>query len=192
MRLAKPRIAPVEDAAATEEQKGLTARLARGGAVPNIYRTLANHPPAMKAFLAWGGYILGGGNTLPERERELAIVRVGWLCRAGYEWVAHVRIGKNAGLTDEEIERVKAGSAEPGWSAADRDILKAVEELHADQFITDPTWAALGGRWSREQQMDLVYTVAQYTRVCMILNSFGIQLDGGAELDPSVRKAWGV
>jgi len=192
MRLSRPRIPPVEDSAATEEQKALTERLRRGDAVPNIYRTLANHPPAMRAFLSWGGYILGGGNTLPDRERELAIVRVGWLCRAGYEWVAHVRIGKNAGLTDAEIERVKAGSSAAGWSDADRDILRAVEELHADQFITDPTWAALAGRWSREQRMDLVYTVAQYTQVCMILNSFGVQLDGGAKLDPETSRSWGL
>ena len=192
MRVSKPRIPPLEAGAATDEQKALTERLRRGEAVPNIYRTLANHPLAMTAFLSWGGYILGGGNTLAPRERELAIVRTGWLCRAGYEWVAHVRIGKTAGLTDDEIERVKTGSSAPGWSAADRAILQAAEELHADQFVTDPTWAALGAHFSREQQMDLVYTVAQYTQVSMILNSFGIQLDAGAELDPSVRRAWGL
>ncbi|HZZ34082.1 MAG TPA: carboxymuconolactone decarboxylase family protein, partial [Caulobacteraceae bacterium] len=175
-----------------DEQKALTERLRRGDSVPNIYRTLANHPPAMKAFLGWGGYILGGGNTLPDRERELAILRVGWLSRAGYEWVAHVRIGKNTGLTDAEIEAIKQGSSAPGWSEADREILKGVEELHADRFITDATWAALAARWRREQVMDLVYTVGQYTQVCMILNSFGIQLDGGAKLDPDIRQAWGV
>jgi 4-carboxymuconolactone decarboxylase len=192
MRVSQPRVPPVEEASATDEQKALTKRLRRGDSVPNIYRTLANHPPAMKAFLSWGGYILGGGNTLPDRERELAILRVGWLSRAGYEWVAHVRIGKNTGLTDAEIEAIKQGSAAPGWSEADREILKAVEELHADRFITDATWAALAARWRQEQVMDLVYTVGQYTQVCMILNSFGIQLDGGAQLDPGIRQAWGV
>jgi alkylhydroperoxidase family enzyme len=192
MRVSAPRVPPVEDAAATEEQKALTERLRRGDALPNIYRTLANHPAAMKAFMVWGGYILGGGNTLPARERELAILRTGWLCRAGYEWVAHVRIGKSAGLTDDEVARIGRGPDDPSWSEADRAILQAADELHADQFVTDATWQALGAHFSREQQMDLVFTVAQYTQVSMLLNSFGIQLDAGAELDPAVRKAWGL
>ena len=61
-------------------------------------------------------------------------------------------------------------------------MLRATDELVADKFVTDATWAALSGL-SEAQRMDLVYTVAQYTQVSMILNSFGVQLDEGQTLD---------
>jgi hypothetical protein len=58
-------------------------------------------------------------------------------------------------------------------------VLRATDELHADTFVTDETWAALAGHWSVEQLMDLVFTVGQYVLVCMALNTFGVQPDEG-------------
>jgi hypothetical protein len=98
-----------------------------------------------------------------------------------------VRIGKRAGVTDEEIARVKLGSDAPGWSANDRTLLKAAEELHRDYFISIPMWEALSGFLDEQQRMDVVFVVAQYTQVCMILNTFGVQLDDGLAGDPDFQ-----
>ena len=61
------------------------------------------------------------------------------------------------------------------------------DELHADQFITDATWAALKAHFTDKQCMDVVFTCGQYTQVSMILNSFGVQLDAGQTLDPDLK-----
>ena len=61
-------------------------------------------------------------------------------------------------------------------------MLQATDELTADAFITNATWTVLGG-FSEKQRMDLVMTVAQYTQVSMMLNSFGVQLDEDLTLD---------
>ena len=74
----------------------------------NIFATLAHHPRLLKRWSAFGGVLLYGG-ALPARERELLILRTGYLCRAPYEWGQHVTIGLAAGLTDEEIARVADG-----------------------------------------------------------------------------------
>jgi alkylhydroperoxidase family enzyme len=140
----------------------------------------------MKAFLAWGSYILSKQNTLPARERELVILRTGFLCRSGYEWTQHAEIAARAGLTSEEIARVKQGAGAPGWSNADAALIRACDELHARQFVSDATWSALAPHFNERQLMDLVFTVGQYTQVSMMLNTFGVQLDAGQALDPDL------
>jgi alkylhydroperoxidase family enzyme len=142
----------------------------------NIFRTLAHHPKLMKRWLVFGNHILSK-SSLDPRDRELAILRIGWLCRAEYEWGQHVPIGLAAGLTDEEIARIPDGPAAEGWDGKDRAILTAVDELHADAFVTDATWQALQPHFDPQQLMDFVFTVGQYNLVSMVLNTFGVQLD---------------
>ena len=67
----------------------------------------------------------------------------------------------------------------PGWAARDALLLRAVDELHADSIIADPTWKALSEQRSTQQLLDLVFTVGQYNLVCMALNTLGVQLDPG-------------
>jgi len=187
MRLKSARIAPVQDADLTEDQKEVLAPMLEQGRVLNIFRTLAHAPKALKGFLAWGNYVLSRRNALPAREREIVILRIGYRCKAGYEWTQHAEIGLRSGLSPEEIERIKAGAAAPGWSPADAALLQATDELHDDQFITEPTWKALSEHFDEKQRMDLVFTAGQYTQVSMILNTFGVQLDAGQKLDPDLK-----
>ncbi|WP_293677358.1 carboxymuconolactone decarboxylase family protein [uncultured Phenylobacterium sp.] len=184
MRLAKARIAPLTDAEMDEDQRAALKDF--GTPILNIFRTLVRSPKALTRFNAWGGYVLSRRNDLPEREREIVILRVGYRCKSGYEFTQHTRIGLQSGLTADEIERIKQG-ADSGWSAADAVLIKAADELHDDQFITDATWAELGRHYSQKQCMDVVFTVGQYTQVSMILNTFGVQLDAGQTLDPELK-----
>ena len=181
MRLSEPRVRPLEADEWSDEVKEQLEPLQRGfGRVLNIFKTLAHHPKLMKRWLVFGNHILGK-NTLSPRERELAILRIGWLCKAEYEWGQHVDISRNLGMPDDEIERVAAGPDAPGWDPFEATLLRAVDELHADAMITDPTWKALSERYSTEQLMDLVFTVGQYNLVSMALNTLGVQLDEGID-----------
>ncbi|MEI9988844.1 MAG: carboxymuconolactone decarboxylase family protein [Rhizomicrobium sp.] len=184
MRLATPRITPLSDAELNDEQKEVLKPF--GSPVFNIFRTLARAPKALDRFNQWGGYVLSRRNELSPRDREIVILRTGFLCKSGYEWAQHVRIGKREGLTDDEVARIKQG-ADAGWDAADAALIRASDELHADQFIGDATWKALGERFTQKQCMDVVFTAAQYTQVSMLLNSFGVQLDEGLTLDPDLK-----
>lgn len=176
MRMDEPRIPALGPHEWSEEAADLLRPFAERGQDWNIFRTLAHHPGLMKRWMVFANHVLGK-SSLPVRERELVILRIGWLCQAGYEFSQHVVIGVEAGLTDEEIERLKAGPDADGWSELDRLLLRATDELHADAFVGDETWAGLARHWSTEQLMDLVFTVGQYNLVSMALNSFGVQLD---------------
>jgi 4-carboxymuconolactone decarboxylase len=178
MRLTKPRLEPLAEEKWDDETREMLERLKVDGRVFNIFRTLAANPKLLKHWLVFGNYILNK-STLPPRERELLILRVGWLCRAEYEWGQHVLIGKRAGLSDEEIDRVKEGPDAPGWSEFDATLLRAVDELRAQAFISDAVWNALAARYDTRQLLDLIFTVGQYNLVSMALNTLGVRLDEG-------------
>ena len=141
-------------------------------------RQLANHPDLSEAWLTFARYVLGN-STLPPRERELLILRIGFLLGADYEWGQHARIGREAGLTDTEILRITQGPGAAGWSSFDRTLLRAVDELRRDAEISDTTWNELAARYDTKQLMDVVFTVGQYNLVSMALKTFRVPLDEG-------------
>jgi alkylhydroperoxidase family enzyme len=178
MRVSEPRLRPLPEAERDADAQEVLSRAARDGRVLNIYATLARHPKLLKRWSVFGAHVLYK-NTLPPRERELLILRTGWLCRSEYEWGQHVLIGKAAGVTDEEIARVKEGPDAAGWAEPDRALLRAADELIGDAFISDATWQALAERFDTQQLIDVVFTVGQYNLVSMALNTLGVQLDEG-------------
>jgi alkylhydroperoxidase family enzyme len=170
-----PRIPPLPAEGRDARTEALLAPLRRpDGSELNIFTTLARHPKLLKRWSAFGGVLLYGG-TLPARERELLILRAGYLCRADYEWGQHVEIGRAAGLSDAEIARVADGPDAEGWSRGDADLLRAADELHADSRIGDATWAALAARWDEQQLIELCMVVGQYHLVAFTLNSLGVE-----------------
>jgi alkylhydroperoxidase family enzyme len=113
------------------------------------------------------------------RDRELAILRIGWLCQAPFEWGSHVKIAKRNGVSTAEIERVIEGSAAAGWSDRDRAIVRAMEELHFDSMISDATWAALQEFYNDKKLIELVILAGQYKTVAYYQNSLRLPLPAG-------------
>lgn len=185
MRLRAPRIPPIADEAFDDQHRAAWGRFATGEKVPNLFKTVSRAPEAVPGFQAWGGYVLSRGNSLPPREREMVILRVGYLCRSGYEFAQHERIGLRAGLTDDEITRIKLG-ADAGWSGADKALIRACDDLVADHFISDAVWTNLLEHFSQRQAMDVVFTACAYVQVSTVLNAFGVQPEPGLIIAPEL------
>ncbi len=177
MRLSEPRIQPVQDDEATDEQREILAAASVAGRPPlNVQRTTAQYPALARARQAFSSHIMRE-TSLPPRERELLILRTGWNCQSEYEFAQHSRYGRSVGLSNEEIRRVAAGPDDEGWEPFEASLLRAADELHDDAFIADATWDALAQRYSVQQLMDAVFTVGAYRIVSMALNSFGVQFE---------------
>ena len=146
------------------------------GKVQNIFLTLAQHEKLAKRWLVFANHILNK-STLPAIDREMLILRIGWLCQSGYEWTQHELIAIEAGLSSEKIEAIKAGENHSIWTKREKLLLSAVDQLYSDAFISTSTWIGLKAYFNTQQMMDLVFTVGQYNLVGMALNSFGVQLD---------------
>lgn len=175
-----PRILPLDNDEIGGEAKEIVRRIrASAGAsetatVPEYMRIVLKHPAIFRCQMEMGTAIFRG--QIPPRERELAVLRVGWLCRAPYEWGEHVDLGKRFGLSSEEIERVTAGSSAVGWGEHERAILRGVEELIADQALSDSTWDILARSWSEAQMIEFTMMVGQYVATAYVQNSLRVRL----------------
>jgi alkylhydroperoxidase family enzyme len=175
------RIAPLKPDEITGESRALCVELRKSfrnqdpNFIPEIIATMLRHPGLYRCQMEMSLQLVTK-STLSPRERELAILRVGWLCRAPFEWGQHVNIAKRFGMTSEEMERVTEGSAAPGWNAHERAILRAVEELLGDQFMSDETWNELAKSWSEAQLMELPVLVGIYYMTALQQNAIRAKL----------------
>lgn len=178
------RIAPLTAEEFTPEAKALTAKIDRAVEldpdehVSEWTATVLRHPVLFRAHTELAVLLMDG--KLPARDRELAILRTGWLAQAPFEWSAHVELAKRiAGMTTEEIEWVTIGSAAPGWGEHDRAVLRAVEELRGNAMISDETWAVLARDWDEIQLLEFPLLVGQYLGVAFLQNSVRVVLPEG-------------
>ena len=181
MRLSEPRVPPLDPGSLTDEQREIAIKASPPDSdLLNITKkTLVRHPKLLKRWNVFAGHVLVKSSLPPREARDRDPAGRVALPGAEYEWAQHVVIGRQCGLDDEAIERIKAGPDAPGWTAHESAILRATDELHEDSFIGDETWAALAAAWSEEQLMDFIFAVGQYRLVSMALNTLGVQIDPG-------------
>lgn len=153
----------------------------------NIFSTFARHESLLRAWLPFGGFLLGGG-VLPARERELLILRTGCNCGSAYEWGQHVHIAAALGIDRAVVLRVAEGPDAEGWSPAEEHLLRAADELHRDAKISAATWARLGERYDERGLLEIAMLVGHYHLVAFALNSLEVELDDGLEDLPAARR----
>ena len=174
MTLTAPRIAPL----AVDDPAGPPANLGserNDGRPLNIFLTLAKNQGVFAAFSKLGTYLLFKGEV-PAREREIVILRVGWRSQSEYEFGQHTVIGRDAGLTDDEIARLARAELD-GWSDDDAALVRMADELCANDVVTDDTWTALARRWQEPELIELLTLAGFYRLVSGLLNSAGVALE---------------
>jgi alkylhydroperoxidase family enzyme len=142
----------------------------------NVLGLFAHHPDLARAYNTFNGHILFG-STITPRQRELLVLRVAHRRGAEYEWAQHAVLAGDAGISDEEVERVRTGAAAGGWSELEAALLTAADELVADARISEPTWATLAAELDPQQLLDVVFTVGAYELLAMAMRSFDLELD---------------
>lgn len=185
-----PRLAPVEREKVAAEVLATTDRLRRGiageaadlapmpeGAIPEIMFTLCRYPDLWQSLIDVTVQIQGPNSLLSARDRKLAVLRVGWLCQAPYEFGEHVGQARNLGFTSDEIDWIVIGADAVGWDDHERAILRAVEELHENAMVSDGTWDQLATRLNDQQLFELLIVVGQFTATAYFQNSLRLRLE---------------
>ena len=170
---AEPRIGPIDRDAASSIQSELLGSVGLSSDL-HLFRTLVRHPGLFRAWSRFGGRLLLR-SALPDRDRELVILRAAWLCRSDYEWGQHIAIGRAAGLSDDEMQRVAAAPGDDAWSDWDRTLLEATDELVVEHCISDATWSALAARYDEQQLLELPLLAGHYAMLAGMLRSAGVQ-----------------
>lgn len=143
---------------------------------PNIFTTLGRNPPLFRGWLYFAGRLMPGGK-LPRDETELVILRVATNCRSDYEWTQHVRLGRRAGLSAEEIERVRTGPAADGWSERRSALLSAADDMHGDREISDATWDRLAAFLDERRLIEVCMLIGHYEMLAMVLNTLRVEVE---------------
>lgn len=167
--------------------------LAAGGSEPpHVFTTLARHRGLFRRWLWFAGALMPGG-TLPRAEAELVILRVACNADSEYEWVQHERLARRAGLSSDEIARVRLGPGAAGWAPRQTLLLRAADELHAERRVSDELWDALAREYGERELIELCLLVGHYEMLAMTLRSLEVQPDavpaagGGGSGSPLAR-----
>jgi alkylhydroperoxidase family enzyme len=143
-----------------------------------LHRALVHSPNAARAFGGLGQFIRHKSRLDP-RLRELAILQVGYLARAPYEWSHHLKIGRDFGVKDEDIRGLieetegRTSKLEPLAKL----VLEGAREMTVDGQMSKATFAALGKHLDNERMVDLVVTIGFYNAVVRVLASLEIDVE---------------
>ncbi|HXS33968.1 MAG TPA: carboxymuconolactone decarboxylase family protein [Solirubrobacterales bacterium] len=178
-----PRIAPGGRAeiglvnAAFARAAGLVTK----GEPPRIFTTLGRHRGLFRRWL-WFAAVLMPGGKLPREETELVILRVAHNTGSEYEWSQHERMGKRAGLSEEEISRVRAGADAPGWSERRALLLRAADAMHEQRQIGTELWDELSRHLDEVLLIELCMLIGHYEMLAMTLNTLEVEPESPARL----------
>jgi alkylhydroperoxidase family enzyme len=146
--------------------------------LPEFVGMLLRHPRLFEKHTAFGLELLANG-VIPPRERELTILRIAWRCGAPYEFGEHVFFAHRIGISSEEIDAVKEGPDAANWTAFERLLLRAVDELYENAVVSDATWRGLSERFDDQQMIELMIVIGHYHALAYLLNSLRARLHEG-------------
>jgi alkylhydroperoxidase family enzyme len=170
--LSAPRIKPLEEPEWSAAQK----EVVKPG-VSNTIKTCLYNLEMCRHFQPFVSYFVDP-STLPSHDKEVLVLRTAWLCKADYEWNAHVRRGKSAGMNDAYIAAIIEGPQSSKLNSSDMVLVRMADELHSHQFVSDATWNSLVKMYETPQVLEAVFTVGQYTLLAMYQKSMGIPNNG--------------
>lgn len=185
--MSEPRIPllSIEESIQAGETVGVSAYMAK----LSIFRVLLRHPKVAKQVHDLLIALLLD-SKLDARLRELLIMRVGWMTGSVYEWTQHWRVALDLGVPAEDVLAVRDWKAHSGWSAADRAVLTATDEILSDGAISAETWAACANEIpGDEARLELVLAIGNWRMISQVLRSLDIPLEDGVEPWPPDGKA---
>lgn len=154
----------------------LAKTVPRNGRPLNVFATLAHHPTLLKRFNVLGGLFLGRG-LLPQRDRELVILRIAWRTGSIYEFGQHTAVGLAAGLSTGEIAAVAGRGGD--WSPRDETLIAVADEIHASAVLSDRTWERLESWYDPARSIEVIFLAGFYRMLAGFLNTVGVERDPG-------------
>lgn len=152
----------------------------RGQPVGNIFRTLAHTPGLLRRFLALGGE-LRNKTALDPKLRELALLTVGRIAQAEYEFVHHWNLALRVGVSHDKLEALGDWEKSRAYTDEERAVIRYAAEATTDVKIADSTWNGLKAFMDVRRMMELVQNVAFYNMVVRILVPMGVELEPGVK-----------
>ena len=173
-----PRMPPIQPEDFTKETQAFFDRWTGGffkDADKNpVLATFAHHPRLGDLFSQFNVHLLTT-NTLPVKERQIAIMRTAWITGATYMWSSHLNTSRLCGLEPDIYGPIQRGAEDPYFTAFERTVVQATDELVRDHEVSDASWRALMVQWDDKQMLDFLFTVGAYVLVAGVMRSTKVQ-----------------
>jgi alkylhydroperoxidase family enzyme len=146
--------------------------------VLNLFKAVGNSPKVGRNFVRLGNSILNP-ELLDPKLRELAILRVGNLLRSEYEFTKHVTIGRDAGVTRDQINELSNWASSKKFSDIERAVLQYTDEVTLNVKVSDSTFANMKRFFDDPAIVKLTATIGYYGMVSRVLVALQIELEPG-------------
>ncbi|WP_019633739.1 carboxymuconolactone decarboxylase family protein [Actinomadura atramentaria] len=113
------------------------------------------------------------------REREIAVLVVAQHWRSDFEWFAHERLGRRAGLTEDELTALREGRAPLLADVRERVVHEAARQLAADGDLGDAVYTEAIAALGRAVLVELVTLVGYYAGLALQLRVFRTGVPAG-------------
>ncbi|QKW09881.1 carboxymuconolactone decarboxylase family protein [Streptomyces sp. NA04227] len=143
---------------------------------PALFRVLGRNRRLFWGWLRFAGRLMPGGR-LPRRESELVILRVAHLRECAYEFAHHVRLGRRAGVTAADVERVRKGPGATGWTERELSLLNATDALLGRGDLDETEWNALRAHLDDAATIELLLLVGHYDMLATTLRVLRLEPD---------------
>ncbi len=151
----------------------------RGG-VRGPYGVLL-HSPDLAARVAHTGAYVRFNLDLPESLREVIIITTAREIRNQYEFTAHARLARQAGVSEDTVRAIAQGTAPQGLSGDEEMLVRYVQELVRHRKISDATFNAVRDRFGVARTVEITALAGHYLLVGQILTAFEVDLPEGAQ-----------
>ena len=173
-----PRMPPVRHDELTDDMRAFlqkwTGGIFRGADSNPVLLTFAHHPKLADLFSQFNIHLLST-NTLPVKQRQIAIMRTAWICEATYMWSSHLSTSVRCGLPPDIFRPIQVGADDPYFTEFERVVIRATEDLVNHRKVSDGNWRALMKEWNPQQMLDFLFTVGAYVTVAGVMRSTGVQ-----------------
>jgi alkylhydroperoxidase family enzyme len=135
----------------------------------DIFRAMANAPEVLQSYLRYSTRLW---DVLPEREREVVILAAARAIEHEYEWHQHVRLGREAGLSDDEITAISRHDLS---ALSDREAaLAAYARTLAVGDLRDTDHARLREHYDDETVVGVALLASHYLSTGAALTAMGV------------------
>ncbi len=150
------------------------------GSVRGPYGVLL-HSPDLASRVAHTGTFVRFDLDITEAQREIIICATAREIRQQYEFSAHARLARQAGVSDEVVEAIATGKAPEGMSGIEAELVKFVQELSQNHRISDATFNAVSNHFGTEKTVGITALIGHYMLVGQILSAFEVDLPEGVQ-----------
>jgi 4-carboxymuconolactone decarboxylase len=173
------RLSPVtRDQLAAEDHQYFDSIVGTRGSIRGPYGVLL-HSPKLAARVADTGAFVRYEFGIPENLKETVIIATAKEMNSQYEFSAHAKLARTAGVTDATIKAIADGSAPAGLSGDEALLVGYVHELLRDHKVKDATYKALVDRFGEQDTLHLSVLVGHYLLVAQVLMTLDVELGEG-------------